>query len=321
VISRRTLLYTFVAVVAAPLGAEAQPAAKVWRIGYLTPTEVSRTALIEALRDLGHVEGRTFKLEVHTAQNDLDRLPPLAAALVSANVDVIVAVSPPAIRAASQATKTIPIVMRFWGGEGLIESGIVRSFAKPGTNVTGVYMFAAELDAKRLALLLEAIPTARKVAVLNPGRGWGTFTEVRRVARTAKIQLSMTEVPAPGGYERVFEGMAKEHVDALLVPSFPRFFQEHERIIEMAARRRIPAIYEWRDNAQAGGLMSYGPVREDLDRRAAIFIDKILKGAKPADLPIEQPSKFELVVNLNTAKVLGLTIPSSVLVRADRVIE
>ena len=308
-------------ILAASLAVEAQPASRVWRIGYLTPAEISGAELIEALRQLGYIERQTFTLEVRSAANDLDRLPALAVTLVTAKVDVIVAVSPPAIRAASRATTSIPIIMRFWGGEGLLESGIVASFARPSTNVTGIYMLAAELDAKRLQLLLEALPTARKVAVLNPGRDWGAFSEVRRVAEATKIQLYMTEVPGPSGYQRVFEGMAKEHVDALLVPSFPRFFQEHRQIIELAARRGIPAIYEWGDNARAGGLMSYGPVRVELDRRAAIYIDKILKGAQPANLPVEQPTKFELVINLKTAKALGLTIRPSLLLRADEVIE
>ena len=211
--------------------------------------------------------------------------------------------------------------MRFWGGEGLIESGIVASFARPSRNVTGIYMLAAELDAKRLQLLLEAVPSAKKVAVLNPGLGWGAFTEVRRVAKASKIHLYMTDVPGSTGYERVFGTMFREEVDALLVPSFPRFFQDHRQIIQMAARRRIPAIYEWGENAQAGGLIAYGPVRVELDRRAASYIDKILRGAKPGDLPVEQPTKFELVINLKTAKALGLTIPPSLLLRADQVIE
>jgi len=306
---------------AAPRAAEAQPAAKVWRIGYLTPAEIPRAPLIEALRELGYVEGQTLRLEVRSAENDLGRLPQLAVALVHGKVDVIVAVSPPAIRAASQATRATPIVMAFWGGEGLIESGIVASFARPGANVTGVYMLAAELDAKRLELLLEAMPNAKRVAVLNPGLGWGAFTEVRRVAQAAKIQLHMTNVPSSTGYEPAFEAMAKEQVDALLVPSFPRFYREHQRIIEMTARRRIAAMYEWGEIARAGGLMAYGPVFAELNRRVASYVDKILRGTKPADLPIEQPTKFELVINLKTAKAIGLTIPQSVLLRADQIIE
>src|SRR6266850_5385857 len=305
----------------APLAVEGQQASKMWRIGYLTPAEVPRGSLIEALRELGYVEGQTLRLEVRSAENDLGRLPQLAVALVHAEVDVIVAVSPPAIRAASQATRAIPIVMAFWGGEGLLESGIVASFARPGANVTGVYMLAAELDAKRLALLLEAMPNAKRVAVLNPGLGWGAFTEVRRVAQAAKIQLHMTNVPSSTGYEPVFEAMAKERVDALLVPSFPRFYREHQRIIEMTARRRIATMYEFGEVARAGGLMAYGPVRDELNRRAATYVDKILKGAKPADLPVEQPTKFELVINLKTAKALGLAIPQILLQRADEVIQ
>ena len=305
----------------APLAAEAQPAAKVWRIGYLTPAEIPRAPLIEALRELGYVEGQTLRLEVRSAENDLGRLPQLAVALVHGKVDVIVAVSPPAIRAASQATRATPIVMAFWGGEGLIESGIVASFARPGANVTGVYMLAAELDAKRLELLLEAMPNAKRVAVLNPGLGWGAFTEVRRVAQAAKIQLHMTNVPSSTGYEPAFEAMAKEQVDALLVPSFPRFYREHQRIIEMTARRRIAAMYEWGEIARAGGLMAYGPVFAELNRRVASYVDKILRGTKPADLPIEQPTKFELVINLKTANALGLTIPQTLLLRADEVIQ
>jgi len=306
---------------AAPRAAEAQPAAKVWRIGYLTPAEIPRAPLIEALRELGYVEGQTLRLEVRSAENDLGRLPQLAVALVHGKVDVIVAVSPPAIRAASQATRATPIVMAFWGGEGLIESGIVASFARPGANVTGVYMLAAELDAKRLELLLEAMPNAKRVAVLNPGLGWGAFTEVRRVAQAAKIQLHMTNVPSSTGYEPAFEAMAKEQVDALLVPSFPRFYREHQRIIEMTARRRIAAMYEWGEIARAGGLMAYGPVFAELNRRVASYVDKILRGTKPADLPIEQPTKFELVINLKTANALGLTIPQTLLLRADEVIQ
>jgi len=207
----------------------------------------------------------------------------------------------------------------FGGGEGLIEFGIVASFARPGGNVTGVYMLAAELDAKRFELLLQALPNAMKVAVLNPGDGW-TFTEVRQAAQAAKVQLHITDPPGSAGYDRVFDTMARARVDAVLVLSFPRFYFEHQRIIEAAAKRRIPAMYEWGEIARDGGLMAYGPVRAELTRRVAIYVDRILRGAKPGDLPIEQPTQFELVVNLKTAKALGLTIPQSILQRADEVI-
>ena len=320
---RRIMIATIFAAVAVPALVRSQQTAKVLRIGYLTPTEVPavKDSLIAALGQLGYVEGQMLRLDVRSAHDDLGRLPELAAEVVRTNVDVIVAVSPPAIRAASRATKTIPVVMAFWGGEGLIESGIVTSFARPGTNVTGVYMLAAELDAKRLTLLLEAIPNARKVAVLNPGPGWDAFTEVRKVAQSARVQLLVSEEPDSSGYERAFEAMAKEGVDALLVPSFPRFFREHRQIVEIAAKRRIPAMYEWGEMARDGGLMAYGPMFAELNRRVALYVDKIYKGANPANLPIEQPTQFELVINLKTAKALGLTIPKELLLRANEVIQ
>jgi len=295
--------------------------AKIARIGWLTPASGGpRTEFVEALRALGYVEGQTITFEVRAADNNLDRLPGLAADLVRSNVDIIVAVSPPAIRAAKQATSTIPIVMGFWGGEGLIETGVVASFARPGGNITGVHMLSAELDAKRFELLVEALPTAKKVAVLNRANG-SPFTQVVQAARAAGIQIHVTDPPGPAGYDRVFDAMAKAHVSAVLVPSFPRFYNEHQLIIEAAAKRRLPAMYEWGDIARDGGLMAYGPVNAELRRRVANYVDRILKGAKPGDLPIEQPTRFEFVVNLRTAKALGITFPQSILVRADEVIK
>jgi ABC-type uncharacterized transport system substrate-binding protein len=304
--------------------AEAQPAGKVWRIGYLTPSDIPMETLIAALRELGYVEGRTARFEIRTAQNDLERLPELAADLVRTPVDIIVAVSPPAIVAAKRATATIPIVMGFWGGQGLIESGVVASFSRPGGNVTGVYMLADELDVKRFELLLEAVPKARTVAMLNPGGGWNVSraTEgMRRIAESHGVQFLISDVPGPNGYGATFAAMRKAKVDAVLVPSFPRFYREHRLIAEVAAKHRIPAIYEWGDMARGGGLIAYGPVIADLNRRVATYVDKILKGAKPADLPVEQPTKFELVFNLKTAKALGITIPPALLLRADEVLQ
>jgi putative tryptophan/tyrosine transport system substrate-binding protein len=314
-------MFVAVALAATLAGAEQCWAqAKIIRIGFLTPASGGlRTELVEALRPLGYVEGQTIAFEVRAAGNNLDRLPDLAAELVRAKVDIIVAVSPPAIRAAKQATSTIPIVMGFWGGEGLIETGVVASFARPGGNITGVYMLSAELDAKRFELLVEALPNARKVAVLNRGNSM-PFTQVREAARTAGIQLHITEPPGREGYDLVFDTMARAHVDAVLVLSFPRFYVEHQQIIEAAGKRRIPAMYEWGEIARSGGLMAYGPVIAELTRGVAIYVDRILKGAKPGDLPIEQPTKFEFVVNLKTAKALGVTIPESILVRADETI-
>jgi putative ABC transport system substrate-binding protein len=323
--NRRAFVRAFAgALLAAPLAAEGQQVGKVYRIGWLTPAvmEVPTRSQREALRALGYVEGQAVAFESRSAEDHLDRLPRLAAELVHSKVDVIVAVSPPAILAARQATDTIPIVMAYWGAGGLIESGIVANFARPGDNVTGVYMLAAELDVKRLELLLQAVPKARKVAVLDLQAVGFTLTEVQKVAEARGVQLHVTAVGSGReGYQRAFDGMAKARVEALLVPSFPRYFRDARQILELAAKRRIPAVYEWPSMAEAGGLMAYGPTFAELDGRVAAFIDRILKGAKPADLPVLQPTKFDLVINAKTAKALGLTIPPSVLQRADQVIE
>jgi len=302
-----------------PLTATAQPA-KVWRIGYLTPAFIPRASLFESYHQLGYVDGQTARFEIRTTQDNLEQLPALAADLVHTPVDIIVAGSPPAILAARQATSTIPIVMAFWGGEGLLESGVVTSFARPGGNVTGVYMLAAELDAKRCELLLEAVPQARTIGVLNPGPGW-SLTHLQHVAETHKIQLRISEVPGPEGYDATFAALSQAQVEAVLVPSFPRFYRDHQLIIEAAAKHRTPAIYEWGDMARAGGLLAYGPVIAEIDQRVATYVDKILKGAKPGELPVEQPTKFEFVINLKTAQTLGLTLPPHLLVFADEVIQ
>jgi putative ABC transport system substrate-binding protein len=318
---RALALSLLLALLAAPLAAEAQPARKTHRIGWLTPTELEGTtrAFREALRGLGY-DGPAVAVELRSAENDLERLPRLAAELVQSRVDVIVAVSAPAILAARRATDTIPIVMSFWGTTGLIESGIVASFARPGGNVTGVHMLAAELDAKRLELLLQTVPRARRAGVLDPGAGL-TFAEVRKVAESGGVQLHVAPVGADrDGYQRAFESLAKARVEALLVPSFPRFFNEARKIVELAAQRRIPAMYEWSSMAREGGLMAYGPTLPELLGRVAAFVDRILKGASPAVLPVEQPTRFELTINLKTAGALGLTIPQAVLTRADEVI-
>jgi putative ABC transport system substrate-binding protein len=229
-------------------------------------------------------------------------------------------VSPPAILAAKQATTTIPVVMAFWGGEGLLESGVVASFARPGGNITGVYMLAAELDAKRFELLLEAVPQARTVGVLNPGRGW-SLTHLHHIAEAHRRALHTSAVPGPEDYDATFAALRQVPVDAVLVPSFPRFYREHQLIIAAAATHRMPAIYEWGDMARAGGLLAYGPVLAEIDQCVATYVHKILQGAKPADMPVEQPMRFELVVNLKTAQALRLTLPPVVLFRADEVLQ
>jgi putative ABC transport system substrate-binding protein len=318
--NRRAFIVGASIVLSAPLDAAAQQSGKVWRIGYLSPADNPRGTFIEALREVGYVEGQTVRFEVRTAKNDLTRLPELARDLVRAQVDLIVAVSPPAIIAAKQVTTTIPVVMRFWGGEGLVESGVVASFMRPGGNITGVYMFAAELDVKRLELLLEALPRARTIGVLNPGRAW-SLAHLRQLAEKRRIRLQLSDVPGPKTYEPTFSALSKAGADGVLVPSFPRFYEDHLRIIEAAAARRLPTIYEWGDIARAGGLIAYGPLITELDRRVAAYIDKILKGAKPGDLAIEQATRFELVINLSTANALGLSVPQGLLLRADQVIE
>ena len=324
---RRSFIGAFAGGILATQGTlVAQGARKLPRIGYLTPTGSSSSAVllapfIEGLRNRGYVEGQTIAFDVRTAENDLGKLPALATDLVQAKVDIIVAVSPIAIRAASRATKTIPIVMAFWGGPDLVESGIVANFARPGGNVTGVYMLADELEGKRLELLLQALPRARRIAVISTGTGDTPPREVVQVASAAKIELVMSPVPGPNGYDAVFAAVARDNIDAVLVPSFPRFALEHEQIIAAAAGQRIPAIYEWGYMARAGGLIAYGAEITELEDRAADYVARILKGAKPASMPVEQPTKFDLVINLKTAKALGIAIPQSLLVRADEVIQ
>ena len=314
----RVIVTLILSLLTAPLTA-APPAAKVWRIGYLTPAGNPRTTFLESLRALGYVDGQTARFEIRTAQDHLERLPELAADLVRTPVDIIVAVSAPAIVAAKQATTTIPVIMAFWGRGGLLESGVVASFARPGGNVTGVYMLGAELDAKRFELLLEAVPQARTVGVLNPGRGW-SLTHLRPVAAAHRIQIRLSEEPGPKGYDTTFAALRQAPVDAVLIPASPRFFRDHRLIIEATATHRTPAIYEWGDMARAGGLMAYGPVMADIDQRIATYVHKILTGAQPADLPVEQPTRFEFVVNLKTAQTLGLTLPPRVLLQADEVL-
>jgi len=235
-------------------------------------------------------------------------------------VDVIIAVSPPAIIAAKQASSTIPIVMAFWGGEGLVESGVIASLARPGGNVTGVSMLAEDLEPKRLEYLLQALPRARIVGVLDPSHG-DSYGDLRAVADRSGVQLRLVTVgQASDAYVRAFDALKEARVEGLVVPSSPRLFQDSRQIIDLATARHIPAIYEWPDMAEFGGLMAYGPTFAELNARVASFVQRILNGASPAVLAIEQPSKFELVVNLRTAKALGFTFPQSLLLRADRVI-
>jgi len=317
---RRIGLAVVLGLIIAPLDGEAQQAGKVARVGVLAVSAEAFSPRIEAfrkgLREHGYVEGKNVVLEYRYAEGKLDRLPDLAAQLVALKVDVIVTASPPAVRAAKNATSTIPIVFAAVGDP--VAIGLVESLARPGQNITGLSIGGPELDGKRLELLKEAVPKISRVAVL--------FAEMPRkereiAAQALGIQLISLPVRELGDIEPAFETARKENVHALLTSPSPLLNTVRERIVELAARNRLPAMYGGPEFVEAGGLMSYAPSYTDLFRRAATYVDKILKGAKPADLPVEQPTKFELVINLKTAKTLGLTIPQSLLLRADQVIE
>ena len=312
-----------------PLAARAQlQAGKVPRIGFLGVTSPSdRPSLLDAfrqgLRELGWVEGQNIVIDYRFAEGRLDRLPDLAAELVRLKVDIIVSLGTQGVTAAKNATETIPIVMI--GVRDPVGTGLIASLARPGGNVTGVSGSAGlEIVAKQLELLKETVPKAHRVALLsNPANAYHQLAtrEVNVAARSLGVQLQILEARGPNEFDGAFAAMAKERVGALLVVSDVIFNNHQTRLADLAARSRLPAAYGVRESVEAGGLMSYGTSFLDLHRRSAAYVDKILKGAKPADLPVEQPTKFELVINLRTAKTLGLTIPPTLLSRADEVIE
>jgi putative ABC transport system substrate-binding protein len=313
--------------IAAPLAAGAQPAAGVYRIGYLASLsaaggETQFDAFRQGLRDLGYVEGRTIVIETRWAEGNYERLPSLAMELIRLRPDLIVSAGgPPAARALKSATRTIPIV--FVSGS-VMAAGIVSNIARPGGNLTGFEVFAEELDVKRLELLKETLPNAARVVVLwNPGNVEERLQRqpLQAAAHTRGIRLRFVEARNPGDIEPAFNVMARERADAVLVSADPMFTSEYRRMVELATRARLPAMYPFRSFAEAGGLMSYGTELFVVYRNAAKYVDRILKGANPGDLPVEQPTKFEFVVNLKTAKALGLTIPQSLLLRADRIVE
>jgi putative ABC transport system substrate-binding protein len=316
-------------IAAAPLAAEAQQAAKIARIGFLATnlaaTPHSREAFLQGLRDLGYVEGRNVVIEYRDAEGKLDRLPALAAELVALKVDVIVAPPTVAALAAKQATRTLPIVFAVAGDP--VQSGLITSLARPGGNVTGLSTLALELVGKRLELLKQAVPGVTRVAVLWQPGGQGERTdknllkEADVAARALGVRLQFVEARRPADFDRAFADMTRARTGALTVLGNNMFIIERRRLVDLAAKTRLPAVYGGREFVDAGGLMAYAPNAADLFRRAATYVDKILKGANPADLPVEQPTKFELVINLKTAKALGLTIPQSVLGRADEVIQ
>ena len=326
-----TLLATAVALLlgSAPLGAEAQPTGKVSRIGYLSPfspaEELARPsfeAFPQGLRELGWIPRRNVSIEYRWAEEKYDRLPALAAELVRLNVDVIVAASLPAAFAAKRATTTIPIV--FVGLGDPVSTGLVTGLARPGGNITGLSGLALELSGKRLELLKEVVPRLSRVALLaNPAHPMATpmIRETHTAARTVAVRLQIFEVREPRELTEAFEAMDRERPDALLVLQDPLFHSRRKEILALVAKRRLPAVYVEAGWVPAGGLMSYAPSVADMHRRAATYVDKILKGAKPGELPVAQPTKFELAINLKTARALGLTIQPSLLLRADQVID
>jgi ABC-type uncharacterized transport system substrate-binding protein len=324
-------IFIFVTVIlASVLFAHAQQPKKVSRIGYLSAfdpdTDSARVEGIRrALREHGYIEGQNIAIEFRYGEGKIDRAPELLAELVRLKVDIIVAVGGTNIvRAAMNATKTIPIVMTGDGADP-VEAGLVESLALPGGNVTGITNLGLKLGGKLLELLKEAVPKVVGVAVLYDSANPASVLELKEVlpvaARALKLTIQPWEVRAAGGFEKVFAALNKERPDGLYVPGGPLISTNVKRVADFALKSRLPSVYQSKEAVEAGGLMSYGADLADSYRRVAAYVDKILKGAKPADLPVEQPTKFELVINLKTAKQMGLKIPQSVLYRADKVIK
>jgi len=314
-----------IALLAVPLAAGAQQAGKLPRIGILSggaPGSGGVPVLLEALRDVGLAEGRGAVFDIRYTEGRTERFSAFAAELVNLRVDVLIAASTPGAIAAKQATSTIPVVMVAVSDP--VGSKLVASLARPGGNLTGLSLLAPELSAKRLDLLKQAVPPVSRVAVLWNVSNEGMmlrFRETQTAARSLGVTIESVGVRTPDDFEDAFTRMTKGRPEALLVLADTVTIGQRKRIVQFAEANRIPAIYEQRSFVDAGGLMAYGIDMSDQYRRVAIYVDRILKGAKPADLPVEQPSKFEFVINLKTAKALSLTLPASVLTRADQVVE
>jgi putative ABC transport system substrate-binding protein len=322
-VSRLGFLLMLVLGLAAPRAADAQPAGKVYRIGYLTSGAGIEESFRQALRQLGYVEGQNLVIEGRFAEQKLDRLPELAAELGRLNVDVIVTITTPAALAAKKAITAIPIVAS--GVASPVELGLVASLARPGGNVTGVTNNPGEgFTTKQVQLLKEAAPKVSRVAVIwNRGiapevRGFG---ELEASAPALGLSVVSAEARDSEGFPAALARIAQERSDAIFAFPSPLNYRHMKEIVDFAARHHMPAMFGEREFVKAGGLMSYWTSWPDVRRRTAVYVDKVLKGAKPADLPVEQPTKFELVINMKTAKALGLTIPPSVLARADEIIE
>jgi len=322
---RRTFMATSViGILAVPLAAEAQEAVRAKQVGWLAmaPQPRLRAEFLQGMRELGHIEGPGYILHERYANDAVDRLPTLAADLTRLNVDVIVAEAAVAVRAAQRATTTIPIV--FITGDP-VETGFVRTLSRPEGNLTGIANLALELYVKRIELLKNAVPTVRRLATLqvsalvDPDR---TRRTVQDAARSVGVEaLPITFVSRVEELDAALAQAARNRADALLVGANPFFNIHRNLIVALATRHRLPALYEFRDFVEAGGLMCYGADMNEVYRHLATYVDRIFKGARPSDLPVEQPTKFDLVINLKTARALGLTIPQSVLVRADEIIQ
>ena len=323
---RRAFIAAGVVLFAAPIAAKSQPAGKVLRIGYLSsssPASGFHESFQQGLRELGWVEGQNIVIDYRFADGRFERLPELAAELVRLKVDIIVAQPTPAALAARNSTGSIPIVMINVADP--VGVGLVAGLARPAGNVTGTaFGVGLETFGKALELLKEAVPKARYVAVLsnpaNPSQALA-IRDLKVAAQSLGLRLLLLEASSPDEFGRVFAEIAKERVDAIFVVAESLFILHRAALADLALKYRLPTMYGVRENVLAGGLMSYGPSLTDSSRRAANFVDKILKGAKPADIPVEQPTKFELLINLKTAKALGITIQQSLLQRADEVIQ
>lgn len=325
---RRLLAGLTVAALAASGPIQAQQPPRVYRVGTLRPTaaggdETMTVGLARAMRERGYLEGRNLVVETRFAENNLNRLSDLARDLVGRKVDVIVAVSAPAVRAAQESTKSIPIV--FFGNFDPVKLGFVSSLGHPGGNITGIVIAPdGTLTAKKVELLAQVVPGSRRMAMLlpqDPNSGREQIPEARSAASGLGIDLVTVEV-RNGDYRAAFGQIAEARPQSLLVTSTTYFVRDRRQIIDLAARYKLPAIYEWPDQVDDGGLMAYGPTSLNaVYARIAAYVDRVLKGANAADLPVEQPAKLELVINLKTAKSIGLSIPQSLLLRADRLIE
>ena len=311
----------------APGAGEAQPAGKTHRIGFLGNSTAALEANLvgpfrEGLRDLGYVEGRNVQIEYRWAEGKYERFPELVAELVALKVDVMVTAGTPASLAVKRATVTIPLVMVAVGDP--VGTGLVASLARPGGSMTGLTSIAPDLEGKRLELLREAVPKLSRVSVLwNPANPFHVTAEreARSAAQALHMKVHSVGVRTAQELDPAFDAIVRERPGAFIVLADRVFLHNRSRIVAFAARQRLPGVYAYRELVEAGGLMSFGPNYADMHRRAATFVDKILKGAKPADLPVEQPTKFELLINLKTAKTLGVDIPHSLLLRADEIIQ